>query len=93
LACTLQAEMLVILSNIAGVCHQDGSVVSTLTLPEAQQLREQSIIPGGMIPKIAACLEITGTVPYVYILDGREPHVFLRLLAGQQLGTRILARR
>ncbi len=44
LAGSLKAELLVILSDLAGVCRQDGSVIPTLTLPEAQQLLAQVIM-------------------------------------------------
>jgi len=67
-------------------------VIPTLTLPLAQQLLAQNIIHGGMIPKMNACLAAAGNVSHVHILDGREPHVILRLLAGECLGTRILPR-
>ncbi len=92
LAGSLQAELHVILSDVAGVCRPDGSVIPTLTLPLAQQLLAQNIIHGGMIPKMNACLAAAGNVSHVHILDGREPHVILRLLAGECLGTRILPR-
>src|SRR6266581_4382365 len=78
LASALQAEKLIFLSNVQGICHTDGSLISELTAAEAQQLIEEGVISGGMIPKVSACLGALHVVPRIHIVDGREPHVLLR---------------
>ncbi len=58
---------------------------------EAQQLIADGTIHGGMIPKVAACLEALSTVSRVHIVDGREPHTLLReLFTDQGAGTMIV---
>ena len=91
LAGALKAEKLIFLSNVSGICRQDGSLISELTETEARQLIADGIISGGMIPKVAACLDALSTVSCVHIVDGGEPYVLLReLLTDQGAGTMIV---
>ena len=91
LAGALKAEKLIFLSNVAGICRQGGSLISELTETEARQLIADGIISGGMIPKVAACLDALSTVSCVHIVDGGEPYVLLReLLTDQGAGTMIV---
>ncbi len=86
----LNAEKLIFLSNVVGICRADGSLISELDEAEAQQLIQEGVINGGMIPKVSACLDALRAVPRVHIVDGREPHVLLReLLTDQGAGTMI----
>src|SRR5579875_297960 len=91
LAGALNAEKLIFLSNVVGICREDGSLISELTEQEAKQLIKDGIINGGMIPKVSACLDALQAVPRVHIVDGREPHVLLReLFTDQGAGTMIV---
>lgn len=91
LAGALNAEKLIFLSNVTGICRTDGSLISELTESEALQLIEEGVINGGMIPKVSACLNALFAVPRVHIVDGREPHVLLReLFTDQGAGTMIV---
>ena len=91
LAGALNAEKLIFLSNVVGICRQDGSLISELTEAEAKQLIADGAISGGMIPKVTACLDALATVPRVHIVDGGEPHVLLReLFTDQGAGTMIV---
>jgi acetylglutamate kinase len=91
LARALQAEKLIFLSNVVGICRSDGSLISELSETEAKQLIEDGVISAGMIPKVSACLNALAAVSRVHIVDGREPHVLLReLLTDQGVGTMII---
>lgn len=91
LAGALNAEKLIFLSNVKGICRADGSLISELTETEALQLIDEGVISGGMIPKVTACLNALFAVPRVHIVDGREPHVLLReLFTDQGAGTMII---
>ncbi|HTK07511.1 MAG TPA: acetylglutamate kinase [Ktedonobacteraceae bacterium] len=94
LAGALDAEKLIFLSNVAGICRNDGSLISELTEPEARQLMQEGVISGGMIPKVDACLEALTSVRRVHIIDGREDHVLLReLFTDDGVGTMIVRER
>lgn len=91
LAAALNAEKLIFLSNVIGICHADGSLISELSETEARQLIADGVIHGGMIPKVHACLNALSAVSRVHIVDGREPHVLLReLFTDQGAGTMIV---
>ena len=94
LAGALQAEKLIFLSNVTGICRQDGSLISELSAAEARQLISDGVIHGGMIPKVTACLDALTAVSRVHIVDGGEPHVLLReLFTDQGAGTMIVRER
>jgi acetylglutamate kinase len=80
IAGALNAEKLIFLSNVVGICRSDGSLISELSEVEAKKLIEEGVINGGMIPKVSACLDALVAVPRVHIVDGREDHVLLREL-------------
>jgi len=91
IAGALNAEKLIFLSNVVGICRADKSLISELSEAEAKRLIEEGVINGGMIPKVTACLDALAAVPRVHIVDGREPHVLLReLFTDQGAGTMII---
>jgi acetylglutamate kinase len=91
LAGALNAEKLIFLSNVVGICRADGSLICELGEQEARKLIDEGVISGGMIPKVSACLDSLRAVPRVHIVDGREAHVLLReLFTDQGAGTMII---
>lgn len=91
LAGALNAEKLIFLSNVAGICRSDGSLISELSETGAKQLIADGVINGGMIPKVSACLDALAAVPRVHIVDGRVSHILLReLFTDEGAGTMIV---
>ncbi len=91
LAGALNAEKLIFLSNVVGICRTDGTLISELTEADAKRLIKEGVISGGMIPKVVACLDALASVPRVHIVDGRESHILLReLFTDQGAGTMIV---
>lgn len=87
----LNAEKLIFLSNVVGICRADGSLIPELTETDAKRLIDEGVISGGMIPKVSACLDALAAVPRVHIVDGREDHALLReLFTNQGAGTMII---
>ena len=91
LATVLQAEKLLMLTNIRGVLDKDGELLTELTPRAIDALIEDGTISGGMIPKIAGALDAAKSgVAAVHILDGRVPHaLLLEVLGNQPFGTMI----
>ena len=54
--CT-KADALVFLTDVPGVKGADGQVMRWLSLPQIPALEKQSVITGGMLPKLNACRE------------------------------------
>ena len=91
IAGALNAEKLIFLSNVVGICRADGSLITELSEVEAKRLIEEGVISGGMIPKVSACLDALVAVPRVHVVDGREEHVLIReLFTDQGAGTMII---
>ena len=91
LAGALKAEKLIVLSDVAGICRADGSLISELDEAGVHQLLDEGVISDGMVPKVLACLRAARTIPRVQLLDSRVPHVLLSaLFIGYQEGTEIV---
>ena len=93
LAKALQAEKLLMLTNIAGVLDKQGQLLTSLTPQRIDELVADSTISGGMIPKIAGALDAAKSgVKAVHIIDGRVPHaMLLEVLSNTANGTMIRA--
>ena len=92
IAGALQAERLIMMTDIAGILRDKedpSSLIPELTLAEAQGLRSSGIISGGMIPKLDCCLEaLKAGVKNTVIMDGRVPHsILMELLTNEGAGT------
>ncbi len=91
LATVLQAEKLLMLTNIPGVLDKDGKLLVELTARDIDALVADGTISGGMLPKIAGALDAAKSgVNAVHIVDGRVPHaMLLEVLTEQPFGTMI----
>nr|WP_315479628.1 acetylglutamate kinase [uncultured Rhodoferax sp.] len=91
LATVLQAEKLMMLTNISGVLDKAGQLMTDLTAKRIDELFVDGTISGGMLPKIAGALDAAKSgVNSVHIIDGRVPHVLLlEILTDQAFGTMI----
>ncbi|WLP95165.1 acetylglutamate kinase [Psychrobacter sp. M13] len=87
----LQAEKLMLLTNIKGVLGHDGEVVTGLTPQKVDALIEDGTISGGMIPKIQCALDaVRSGVRSAVIVDGRVPHAtLLEIFTNEGVGTLI----
>ena len=93
LATELQADKLMMLTNISGVLDKQGALLTELTAQRIDELFADGTISGGMLPKIAGALDAAKSgVNSVHIIDGRVPHVLLlEILTDQAYGTMIRA--
>jgi acetylglutamate kinase len=91
LATVLQAEKLLMLTNIPGVLDKQKNLLPELTMKEIDALIADGTISGGMIPKIAGAIDAAKSgVNAVHIIDGRVPHaMLLEILSDQAYGTMI----
>ena len=87
----LQAEKLMLLTNIKGVLGRDGNVVTGLTPKTVDGLIADGTISGGMIPKIQCALDaVRSGVKSAVIVDGRVPHAtLLEIFTNEGVGTLI----
>ena len=91
LATVLQAEKLVMLTNIPGVLDKQGQLLTELTAQQIDALIDDGTISGGMLPKLEGAINAAKAgVNAVHIVDGRVPHsMLLEILTDQAYGTMI----
>lgn len=91
LATVLQAEKLVMLTNIPGVLDKNGQLLAELTPQQIDALIADGTISGGMLPKLAGAIDAAKAgVNAVHVVDGRVPHsMLLEILTDQAYGTMI----
>ena len=87
----LNAEKLVLLTNVAGLQDKQGKLLSGLTAERVEALIEDGTITGGMLPKIECALNaVKNGVRSSHIIDGRVAHaVLLEVLTDEGVGTLI----
>ena len=90
----MQAEKLMLLTNVAGFLDKDGTILTGLTTSQVDALIEDGTIYGGMLPKIQCALDaVKGGVTSAHIIDGRVPHAtMLEIFTDQGIGTLITNR-
>ncbi len=93
IAGAIEAERLILLTDVEGVLDRDRKLIPKLSVAEAQALIKNGTIRGGMIPKIeTAIAAVLSGVKAAVILDGRIPHVLLlELFTEHGAGTLITA--
>jgi acetylglutamate kinase len=94
LAIALEAEKLVILTDVAGLYRNwpnRDSLISTIDTSELRVLLPS--LESGMIPKMTACLDaVDGGVPKAAIIDGRVLHsILLEAFTAEGIGTEVVS--
>ncbi|MCL4159938.1 UNVERIFIED_CONTAM: hypothetical protein GTU68_044838 [Idotea baltica] len=87
----LQAEKLMLLTNVAGLQDKNGEVMTGLTTSQVNELIADGTIHGGMLPKINCALSaVNSGVRSAHIIDGRVPHAtMLEIFSDTGVGTLI----
>jgi len=95
LAQVMQAEKLMLLTNVAGLLDKEGNILTGLSTAQVDELIADGTITGGMLPKISCALEaVKSGVASAHIIDGRVPHaVLLEIFTNEGIGTLITNRR
>ena len=94
LAVALQAERLVVLTDVEGLYRDWPSSTEVITELSASELRK--LMPGleaGMLPKMEACLRaVEGGLTRATVTDGRVPHaLLLEIFTNAGIGTMVTA--
>jgi acetylglutamate kinase len=90
-AAVLQAEKLILLTNVAGLQDKNGDVLTGLSVNLVDELIANGTIYGGMLPKIQCALDaVNSGVSQAHIIDGRVDHaVMLEIFTDEGVGTLI----
>lgn len=92
LAEELNAEKLLMMTNIAGVMDKTGNLLTKLTPKRIDELIADGTLYGGMLPKIASAVEAAvNGVKATHIIDGRVPNaLLLEIFTDAGIGSMIL---
>ena len=74
----IKSRRLILMTNVKGVYDDRKNLISEIKPEDLENLIKWKIVEGGMIPKIANCVDaVENGVRGVVILDGRKPHSIL----------------
>lgn len=92
LAVALQAEKLILLTDVRGLLmdrHNEETLLPEVKVSAVPKLIKDGVIAGGMIPKVDCCVEaVREGVKRANIQDGRVEHsILIELFSNQGVGT------
>ncbi len=92
-ASALNAEKLILLTDVSGIKDKKDKIMSTLTKQQIRKLIKDGTIAGGMLPKVQSCLQsLESGVSKTHIIDGRVPHcLLLEIFTESGIGTEIIS--
>jgi glutamate 5-kinase len=98
----IQAPLLVLLSDVEGLCEGDPSLAASRVISTVRALdrsvldlvrdRATGLSKGGMASKLEAARQATSAGASVIIASGRAPGALGKIVAGQTVGTLLLAK-
>jgi acetylglutamate kinase len=78
IAAALDAEKLMLLTDVEGVKDENEKLIRQLDVQEARKRMNEGTIRGGMIPKVECCIAaVESGVSTAHIIDGRIVHALL----------------
>jgi acetylglutamate kinase len=88
----LQAEKLILLTDVAGINDRSGKLLHTVSSDDVPELIRSGVISEGMIPKVECCTQaLRGGVGKAHIIDGRVKHaLLLEVLTRAGIGTEVV---
>ena len=91
-AAALQAEKLLLLTDVEGVLNKDKKLINAMSDKEAMKMIDDGVIEGGMFPKVKCCLKaLKNGVKKAHIIDGRLKHaILLEVFTDKGIGTEIV---
>ena len=92
IAIALKARNLILLTDTRGVLrdpHDEDTLIPVIHTDEVEQLKEDGVISGGMIPKVECCVHAAeGGIYRTFITDGRVKHsILIEMLSDEGCGT------
>jgi acetylglutamate kinase len=94
IAAAIGAQKIIFLTDVDGLYENfedKDTLISSMTLSEAEELVDSNRLSKGMIPKITACTEaLSAGVAQAHILNGTSPHaMLLEMFTDAGIGTMI----
>jgi len=95
IAGAINAKKLIMITDVDGIMEdvKDSSTLfKKLTVSEIEELINEGVISGGMIPKVEACINaLNKGVESVHIINGKIPHsILLEIFTEKGIGTMVV---
>ena len=93
IASALNAERLILVTDVDGVLDSNKALISSVNEPQAREMIRDNRISGGMIPKVECGLSaLNAGVKKAHIINGKIAHaVLLELFTDSGIGTQLFA--
>jgi len=93
IACALNAERLILVTDVDGVLDRDNTLISSVDGQKAREMIRDNRISGGMIPKVECGLSaLNAGVKKAHIINGKIAHAaLLELFTDSGIGTQLFA--
>ena len=93
IASALNAERLILVTDVDGVLDSDKALISSVNESQAREMIRDNRISGGMIPKVECGLSaLNAGVKKAHIINGKIAHaVLLELFTDSGIGTQLFA--
>ncbi len=91
IAAELDAVKLILLTDVIGVLDGNKELLTSIERSAIEQMIEDGVIEGGMIPKLRCCdSAIGGGVGKAHVIDGRQEHaILLEIFTDKGIGTEV----
>ena len=91
IACAINAERLILVTDVDGVLGSDKTLISSVNEQQAREMIRDNRISGGMIPKVECGLSaLNAGVKKAHIINGKIAHaVLLELFTDSGIGTQL----
>lgn len=88
-ASALRANKLILLTEYDGLKDENGKLIQSLSLSEAESLKKTKVVKGSLLPKLSACIDaLKGGVLQSHLINMHTPHcLLLELLTRDRIGT------
>lgn len=91
IASKIQAEKLILMTDVDGVLDENKNLMSSLTVSQVKTLIDSGVISGGMIPKVQTCLEaLEGGAQKCHIIRGSAEFFINEILTDHGVGTEFI---
>lgn len=91
IASKIGAEKLILMTDVDGVLDENGTLLSSLTISQVEDLIEKKVIHGGMIPKVQTCLNaLKCGVQKCHIVKGSTHSFIDEILTDEGVGTEFI---
>ena len=88
IAAKIEAEKLILMTDVEGVLDENGQLLSSLSVNQVEELIKRKVIHGGMIPKVQTCLvALRSGVQKCHIIKGSAHSFMYEILTDSGVGT------